>query len=108
ELVEILPASREILVDLNLPVLVLVVAAEALLLARLLTRFGRFQGILRATEQRESAGPATRRRWKARRMLSPRLPQKESAGHQQEADGDAGKETQHCNLLTRRRFGTGS
>jgi hypothetical protein len=44
ELVEILSPGRQILVRLNLPVLVLVVPAEALLLVRLVTRFRRAQG----------------------------------------------------------------
>src|SRR5690348_1361211 len=92
ELVEVAAAGGEILVRLDLAILVVVVAAETLLGAALLARFGCLQRVA-AAEQR---GASCRRCiGKRRRMRRVRLPQEEGAGHQQETGGDPGKETQH-------------
>src|SRR4029078_10343964 len=44
--------------------------------------------------------PRLRRRRQAGTLLGARLPQHESSGEEEEAGGDAGKETHHENLLT--------
>ena len=105
ELVEILVPRSEIFAGLDLAVLVMVVAAEAFLLAAFRAGFGRLSGWSLPNRERRSrarAGAAG----SAGRFGRARLPDQESAGQQEERRGSAGKETQHTNLPRERRFGT--
>jgi hypothetical protein len=94
-----------IFVRLDLAVLVLVVAAEAPLLARLGVGFGRLERFA-GGEQRRACGACGRRIGQTGTIGGTRLPDEECAGQQEEAGGSAGKESQQGKSPWQRRFGT--
>src|SRR5579884_1441881 len=95
ELVEIAPPGREILFRFDLAVLVLVGAAEALLLAGLLGCLRRLKRRVAAAEQ-GSGGGRCGRSFRERGIVGcSGLPEQERAGHQQKTSRSPGEETRH-------------
>ena len=87
-----------------LPSLFLSARREALLLAALGARFGRFERL--SAPNSDGAGRARGRRGgQSRALLRARLPQQECAGQEQKAGRGPGEETRHRAPPSQRRFG---
>src|SRR5205085_2465630 len=94
ELGECLAPRPEQFLPLDLPVLILVGAREAFLLAALGACFGGLE-LGGGGCQRGAIRPSRWGRWQAGALLGSRLPQQECPGEEEEAGGDAGKKTTH-------------